>query len=89
MQLAHQPCMKTCVTNRLSKLYGNDVLRQQFILYPIFLKKQKDARDVWILEQIHVSLNLQMLIRRTKHELIKKLIIQLVANSQDKPIKPS
>ena len=39
--------------------------------------------------KIHVTSNIWMLIRRTKHKLIIKLITQIDANSRDESIKPN
>ena len=42
-----------------------------------------------IASKIYVASNIWILIRRTKHELIIKLITQINANSQDESIKPN
>ena len=39
--------------------------------------------------KIHATSNIRILIRRTKHELIIKLITQMEANSRDESIKPN
>ena len=61
--------------------YNNNAMRKGNVTMGVF-------RSCKFLDEIHCS-NFQLKIRRTKHDLIIKLITQMDGKSQDESIKPN